>query len=348
MNLLLEHHSLLLHNTFGFSASARYWGTFASDGELGELLQQVRERGLEWYVLSGGSNVILTGKFEGAFLHPVLAPGQSGISILDQGPGGVLVRAEAGVVWDDLVSWAVEHELGGIENLTAIPGYVGAAPVQNIGAYGVEVESAIEYVEYLNTHTLELSRIAGSECQFGYRESIFKHALRGRAIVTAVILRLQPIGQGGEYAYNIGYGDLYQAVEALGGASLWNVRTAVAGIRKQKLPDPRTYGNAGSFFKNPLIPTMEFERLRAQYPDIPTFPVPGGLVKVPAAWLIDRAGWKGYRDEATHVGVHPKQALVVVNLGGATAQGVLELGGRIIEDVRAKFGVAIEMEVNVV
>lgn len=345
MIAISENHPLLPYNTFGLEATAAYWGEFGNTDALRELLDFCREKELPWYVISGGSNVILTGHFPGMILHPV----SKGIEILDShfatndGGHATLVKADAGVEWDDFVAWTVERNLGGIENLSYIPGYVGASPVQNIGAYGAEVKDTIQWVEYLDTETLELREIAAEDCRFGYRESIFKHELRGKAIVTAVVFRLTPVQDGG-YTYNIGYGDLHDRVMDLG-LSLEHIREAVTAIRKEKLPDPAVNGNAGSFFKNPMIPSTQFESLKAKYPDIPSYPAPEGLIKVPAAWLIDRAGWKGFRAET--VGVHPKQALVVINLGGATAHDILALGRRIIEDIHQKFGIEISMEVNI-
>lgn len=324
-------------NTFGLDATAPYWAEFRTAGELRDIILACRERSLPWYVLGGGSNIILTGNFPGVVIHPAA----DGITQ----PEPDLVRAEAATVWDDLVAFTVERGLGGLENLSLIPGHAGAAPVQNIGAYGVEAKDTIETVEYFDTETLETLRIKGSECAFGYRESIFKGPLKGRAIVTAVEFRLTPDAEG-EYTYNIGYGDLHDRVMELGGASLENIRRAVIAIREAKLPDPAVTGNAGSFFKNPVIPAAQAEELRRQHPEMPGYPCNGGAeVKVPAAWLIDRAGWKGFRSGT--VGVHPRQALVLINLGGATAQEILTLARRIICDVERKFGVTLTMEVNV-
>lgn len=337
MTNFFDNFPLRHYNTFGLEATARYWAEFGSTEELIDILRVCRERTLPWYVLSGGSNIILTGNFPGVILHPTA----KAITLLEP----TLVRAEAAVVWDELVAWCVERGLGGLENLSLIPGFAGASPVQNIGAYGAEAKDTIETVEYLDTETLQIVRLPGKDCQFGYRESIFKGALRGRAIVTAVEYRLTPEANG-EYTYNIGYGDLHERVMALGGPSLAHIREAVIAIRQAKLPDPAVTGNAGSFFKNPVIPATQAATLREEYPDMPGYTsVNGEEVKVPAAWLIDRAGWKGFR--CGTVGVHPKQALVIINLGGATAQEILNLARRIIDDVHQKFGIQLTMEVNV-
>lgn len=337
MTNFFDNFPLRHYNTFGLEATARYWAEFGSTEELIDILHVCQERTLPWYVLSGGSNIILTGNFPGVILHPTA----KAITLLEP----TLVRAEAAVVWDELVAWCVERGLGGLENLSLIPGFAGASPVQNIGAYGAEAKDTIETVEYLDTETLQIVRLPGKDCQFGYRESIFKGALRGRAIVTAVEYRLTPEATG-EYTYNIGYGDLHERVMALGGPSLAHIREAVITIRQAKLPDPAVTGNAGSFFKNPVIPAAQAAALREEYPDMPGYTSTNGEeVKVPAAWLIDRAGWKGFR--CGTVGVHPKQALVIINLGGATAQEILNLARRIIDDVHQKFGIQLTMEVNV-
>lgn len=337
MTNFTDNFALRGRNTFGLDATAPYWAEFRTAGELRDIMLACRERSLPWYVLGGGSNIILTGNFPGVVIHPAA----DGITLPEPG----LVRAEAAVVWDDLVAWTVERGLGGLENLSLIPGHAGAAPVQNIGAYGAEAKDTIETVEYFDTETLEIVRIKGAECAFGYRESIFKGPLKGRAIVIAVEFRLTPEADG-EYTYNIGYGDLHDRVMELGGPTLRNIRQAVIAIREAKLPDPAVTGNAGSFFKNPVIPAAQAEELRRQHPDMPGYPCNGGAeVKVPAAWLIDRAGWKGFRSGT--VGVHSRQALVLINLGGATAQEILTLARRIICDVERKFGITLTMEVNV-
>lgn len=336
MNKISENYALLGHNTFGLEAYAARWAEFRDTEELRPLIETCRENRWPWYVVSGGSNLILTGRFRGLILHPT----GSRITL----PEPTLVRAEAGVVWDDLVAWSVKRGLGGLENLSAIPGYAGAAPVQNIGAYGSEAKDTIETVEYFDTDRLETVRLPASSCGFGYRESVFKGPLRGRAIVTAVEFRLTPEREG--YTYNIRYGDLHDRVLSLGGPSLSHVRSAVTAIRNEKLPDPSVTGNAGSFFKNPVIPVSQAESLRSQYPEIPLYPTGDeSRLKVAAGWLIDRAGWKGFRSGP--VGVHPRQALVLINLGGATAQEILSLSDRIITDVEAKFGIRLSMEVNV-
>ena len=290
----------------------------------------------KWTVLAGGNNILFTQDFDGVLLTPRAAS----IDVVAETPDAVAVRAEAGVEWDDLVAWAVERDLWGIENLSLIPGKVGAAPVQNIGAYGAEAKDAIESVEMFCTDTCNTLILSREHCAFGYRESVFKHALRGRVVITAVTFRLSRRPRP-----DLGYGDLLRETEARGGATLRNIREAVCAIRRSKLPDTAVLGNAGSFFKNPVVEAAVAERLRTDYPALPLYPAPEGRVKLAAGWLIDRAGMKGYREGS--VGVHERQALVLVNHGGATGGEVLALAHKVQEAVRAKFGVEIAAEVNV-
>ncbi len=290
-----------------------------------------------WTVLAGGNNILFTRDYDGVLLTPVA----TGIEILSDDGRTALVRVEAGVEWDDLVQWAVERGLWGIENLTAIPGKAGAAPVQNIGAYGCEAKDVIERVHLFRTDTLAEETLAGADCGFGYRESVFKHALRGRAVITAVEIRLSHTP-----APRLGYGDVEREVAARGGATLRNIREAIASIRRAKLPDPAETGNAGSFFKNPVVDRATAERLLAEWPDMPHYPAADpARVKLAAGWLIDRAGMKG-RTEG-RVGVHARQALVLVNLGGATGSEVIAFARKVQQAVLDRFGIAIETEVNI-
>ena len=244
--------------------------------------------------------------------------------------------------WDELVAWSVGRGLWGLENLSLIPSSVGAAPVQNIGAYGAEAGDTIVCVEYLSADDLSIVRLDAEACRFGYRDSIFKHELKGCAVITAVEFCLSKRERP-----NLGYGDVVNEVEALGGATLGNIREAICSIRRRKPPDTAVMGNAGSFFKNPVVDAARADALRREYPDMPTYPAAGeGRVKLAAGWLIDRCGMKGYRDG--RVGVHDRQALVLVNLGGATGAEVIELARTVRRRVFDKFGVEIDMEVNVI
>jgi UDP-N-acetylmuramate dehydrogenase len=253
----------------------------------------------------------------------------------------VRVRAEAGVVWDTFVEWCVEHGLWGVENLSGIPGTVGAAPVQNIGAYGSEVGDMIESVEMFIPEEGKFRTMSGKECGFGYRDSIFKSRLRGKIVVTAVNFIL-----GRSAAPQLGYGGLRDEVAQRGEPTLANIRHAVIAIRDSKLPDPKVIGNAGSFFKNPSVADSVARALKDIYPDMPLYPSEHeGYAKLAAGWLIDRAGWKGRR--VGNAGVHDKQALVLVNYGSATGSEILEVARMVQRSVKEQFGIEIEPEVNI-
>lgn len=307
--------------------------------ETADDLQQLFAGGIpaRWMVLSGGNNILFTQDYDGLLLTPV----SQRIEPLRDDGGSVCVRVDAGVEWDDLVAWAVERDLWGIENLSLIPGKAGAAPVQNIGAYGREAGDVIERVEMYCVESGAMLTLDRAHCGFGYRDSVFKRELRGRVVITAIEVRLSRTPQP-----HLGYGDVEREVEARGGATLRNIREAVCAIRRAKLPDPAVMGNAGSFFKNPVVERSTAEKLRAEYPDLPCYPTPDGeQVKLAAGWLIDRAGMKGYRTGC--VGVHDRQALVLVNTGGATGGEVLALARTVQAKVREHFGVEIDTEVNI-
>lgn len=326
---------LLGLNTFAIAARSKEYIEFSSAEDLHDLFHGQEEAPGNWYLLGGGSNILFTGDYPGTLLHPV----SRGIRVTREDEQYVVVRADAGVTWDGLVAFCVDRGWGGLENLSFIPGTVGASPVQNIGAYGVEAKDAAERVQVYLPHTDETRWLTASECRFGYRDSVFKRELKGKAIVTAVEYRLnrRPV-------LKLDYGDIRGEMGAGTAPSIAEVRNAVIRIRRRKLPDPAVTGNAGSFFKNPVVPPEKAEALRRAWPGLPVYPAPGGT-KVSAAWLIDKAGWKGHRTST--VGVHDRQALVLVNLGGCTGKEVLDLAGAIRADVKEKFGVEIEMEVNV-
>ena len=290
-----------------------------------------------WYVLGGGNNILFTRRFEGTLIKPAA----TGITVIGEDADTVTLRAEAATDWDRMVAWCVERGLWGAENLSLIPGTVGASPVQNIGAYGAEAAGIIYRVHLYDTLRREHATLEKADCRFAYRDSIFKHELRGRTVITAVELRL-----GKHPSPNLAYGDLKAQVEARGGASIANIRDAVCAIRRSKLPDPDTLGNAGSFFKNPVVDNATAERLREEDPACPVYPVSAhGMCKLAAGWLIDRAGLKGFR--MGRVGVHERQALVLVNFGGATGDEVIALARYVQDKVFDRFGVRIEPEVNI-
>ena len=326
--------SLRTRNSFGVDQQAARLVEFETPEDLRTLFAAgIPEK---WTVLAGGNNILFTRDYDGVLLTPVAR----GITLLSDDGDEVRVRADAGVEWDDLVEWAVGRGLWGIENLSLIPGKAGAAPVQNIGAYGCEAKDAIRRVEMYCVETGAMLTLDAAHCGFGYRESVFKHDLKGRVIITAVEIALTHTPRP-----RLGYGDVEREVEARGGATLRNIREAICAIRRAKLPDPAVLGNAGSFFKNPVVGAAAAERLLAEYPDMPHYPAPEGRVKLAAGWLIDRAGMKGSRKGA--VGVHERQALVLVNHGGATGGEVIAFTHEVQEQVREKFGIEIDTEVNI-
>ena len=326
--------SLRTRNSFGVDQQAARLVEFETPEDLRTLFAAgIPEK---WTVLAGGNNILFTRDYDGVLLTPVAR----GITLLSDDGDEVRVRADAGVEWDDLVEWAVGRGLWGIENLSLISGKAGAAPVQNIGAYGCEAKDAIRRVEMYCVETGAMLTLDAAHCGFGYRESVFKHDLKGRAIITAVEIALTHTPRP-----RLGYGDVEREVEARGGATLRNIREAICAIRRAKLPDPAVLGNAGSFFKNPVVGAAAAERLLAEYPDMPHYPAPEGRVKLAAGWLIDRAGMKGSRKGA--VGVHERQALVLVNHGGATGGEVIAFAHEVQERVREKFGIEIDTEVNI-
>ena len=284
--------------------------------------------------IGSGSNLLFGNDYKGIVMHSALRT----LEVIDNTDDYVVVRVGAGYVWDDFVDYCVKQEWAGIENLSAIPGEVGASAVQNIGAYGVEVRDVIVQVD---TMALDgtIRTFTNEECQYGYRDSIFKRELRGQFIVTHVTYRLKK-----SPTYRLDYGDLRSRVEAHGEPTLQNVRDEVINIRESKLPDPHILGNAGSFFTNPVIPRTQYDSLKNRYPTIPSYPIDDKHVKVPAGWLIDSAGWKG--KALGRAAVHDKQALVLVNLGGATGQEVMTLAEKVCEDIHNIYGIRITPEVN--
>lgn len=289
----------------------------------------------KWYVLGGGNNILFTSRYDGVLIKPAATD----IRIVEDGDEHLLVEVEAARDWDEFVAWTIERGVWGAENLSLIPGTVGASPVQNIGAYGSEAKDVIHNVNFYDVSQRVHRSFSNQECHFAYRDSIFKGELRGRAIITSVVFRLSKTPSP-----NLGYGDLSREVEARGGATLENIRAAVCAIRQGKLPDTAVLGNAGSFFKNPIVEKSVAERLQAKYESMPLYPAANGC-KLAAGWLIDKAGLKGYR--SGRVGVHDRQALVLVNHGGATGNEVMALAKYVQQRVAEHFGVRIEPEVNV-
>ena len=334
--MIREFHQISLRgrNSFGVDQRAARLVEF----ETAEDLRTFFAAGIpgRWTVLAGGNNILFTEDYDGVLLTPTARQ----IALVSDDGDEVRLRVDAGVEWDDLVEWAVQRGLWGIENLSLIPGKAGAAPVQNIGAYGCEAKDAIRRVEMYCVETGTVLTLDAAHCGFGYRESVFKHDLKGRVIITAVEIALSHTPRP-----RLGYGDVEREVEARGGATLRNIREAICSIRRAKLPDPAVLGNAGSFFKNPVVEASVAENQLKAYPDMPHYPAPEGREKLAAGWLIDRAGMKGHR--AGNVGVHERQALVIVNHGGATGGEVIAFARTVQARVREKFGIEIDTEVNI-
>ncbi|HPT11652.1 MAG TPA: UDP-N-acetylmuramate dehydrogenase [Bacteroidales bacterium] len=324
-------------NTFGLQCITNEFFSFSAEEELTGF---IREKGLadkNILVLGGGSNILLRNAFNGIVIHPLI----EGIRIEKSSGSDVEVSVGAGVIWDDFVSWAVDNGNSGIENLSLIPGKVGASPVQNIGAYGCEAKDTITRVRFVMLNNGETVEIDAKDCHFGYRDSIFKHDLKNKVVVTRVWYRLST-----NHNLNVSYGDIASNVEMLGGINLRNVREAVINIRRSKLPDPAETGNAGSFFKNPVVNIEFFNGLKSRYPNIPGYPQDNEKVKLAAGWMIEQCGWKGKR--IGDAGVHQRQALVLVNYGSASGDEIIKLAEDICSSVKEKFGVSIYPEVEII
>ena len=333
-----ENISLKSLNTFGFDQTARFFLAADSEETLKEAFVWAKKNQKKVLILGGGSNILLTEDFDGLVIKIEL----KGITLLREDKDHLWVKAGAGEIWHDLVSYAIEKNWAGIENLSLIPGTVGASPMQNIGAYGVEIKEVFESLEALNRSTLEKETFSGPECQFGYRESVFKHELRDQYVICSVTFKLNKVPK-----FHVEYGAIQDTLKVKGVQKLTikAVSEAVVEIRQAKLPDPKKIGNAGSFFKNPTIPKSQFDALKSKFQEMPGYPTQEG-VKVPAGWLIEQAGWKGKRIGS--VGVHAMQALVLVNHGGGNGTDVKLLSAQIQQSVSEKFGIELSPEVNFV
>ena len=333
-----ENVSLKNFNTFGIEAKARYFVEINSEEELAELFMGRQWHTTERLVLGGGSNLLLVKNFEGLVIRMNIR----GITHRINNET-VLVEAGAGENWNELVNYCVDHNFAGMENLTLIPGSVGASPIQNIGAYGVELKDVFESCRAFEIATGQVKIFNAADCHFGYRESVFKSALKGQYIITSVKFRLSTMGK-----LNLSYGAIEQELASRGitEPTIKDVSQVVAAIRVSKLPDPSTIGNSGSFFKNPVIPASQFKDIYEKYPTVSNYPAGQGLVKLAAGWLIEQCGWKG--KTIGHTGTWKNQALVLVNHGGATGQEVYDLSSQIIDSVYTKFGVMLEREVNII
>lgn len=339
MPSILTDTDLFQYNTFGIHAMAQYFATFQDTDKLVELLNS--KKNVPLLTIGGGSNILLTKDFAGLVLKNEI----KGISLVAEDADYFYIKAGAGENWHSFVQHCIAQGYAGVENLSFIPGCVGASPMQNIGAYGVEIKDVFYSLEALQiadgtTHTFHLS-----DCHFGYRESVFKRALKGQFIILNVTYRLSK-----QPHYNISYGAIEQELEKMGirELSIRAISDAVIAIRSSKLPDPKKIGNAGSFFKNPTIPLAQYEQLKQSFPDIKGFHLPDDKmhIKIAAGWLIEQCGWKGFREN--NYGVHAHQALVLVNYHDATGAEIYALSSRIIASVEEKYGITLEREVNII
>jgi UDP-N-acetylmuramate dehydrogenase len=323
-------------HTFGTDVRAEAFVKVADREDVEALPDLLKER--NYLILGGGSNVLFTDNYRGIVVKPVM----NGLNTLDESEGHIVLEAGAGLDWDAFVAFCVKNGYGGVENLSLIPGNVGASPIQNIGAYGVEIEKVIEGVRFFNLAERGWNAYAKGQCGFGYRQSVFKKALKNKCVIVSVVFRLTKK----KHDFQLGYGDLSKLVKEKGGESLQAVRDAVIEIRQGKLPDPKVKGNAGSFFKNPVISHVQFIELQKIYPDMPFYDLLGEK-KIPAAWLIEKCGWKG--KTIGNAGVHHKQALVLVNANGmAKGKEIVELAKQIKNSVQSRFQIELDFEVNIV
>ena len=330
--------SLKEYNTFGINVKAKTFVSVSSIPELKEFLQHNYAEDL--FILGGGSNMLLTSDIERTVIHIAL----KGKEIISEDAEEVIVKVYAGENWHQFVLWTIDHDFGGLENLSLIPGNVGTAPIQNIGAYGIELKDHFQSCKAINIQTLEERVFELQDIGFGYRDSVFKNELKGRYIITSVNFKLSKTN----HRLNLDYGTIKQELQQnkIDAPSIKDVSEAVIRIRQSKLPDPRKIGNSGSFFKNPVIQKDFYDELKLKFPEMPSYPVSEDLVKVPAGWLIDQAGLKGFREG--DAGVHKNQALVLVNYGNASGNDILELSQKVIDVVKQKYEIELEPEVNII
>ncbi len=333
-----QHKNLIDYNTFGMSVTA---DSFVEVNSIEEVQQLIKQGVFQsnFFILGGGSNILFTKNFDGT----VVKNNITGIRVLNEDNENIDVYIGAGENWHQTVLHCVDQDWGGIENLSLIPGCVGAAPIQNIGAYGVELEDVLTRVHFIDLSNGESKSLENKQCQFGYRNSIFKHSLKNKVLITGIELRLSK-----KHDLSLEYGAIKSQleIENITNPTIKDVSNAVIAIRQSKLPDPAELGNSGSFFKNPIISTDLFNEIKKSNPSINCYPVNETHVKIAAGWLIEQCGWKGKRIGNT--GSHAKQALVLVNYGGAKGSEVLALANKIIESVKEAFNVTLEPEVNII
>ncbi|MDR2910206.1 MAG: UDP-N-acetylmuramate dehydrogenase [Bacteroidales bacterium] len=333
-----ENHSLKPHNTFNIEAKSRFYFEFTEISDLKHFITSSSYLSENKILIVGeGSNILFLSDFDGLVIHPNI----SGMRQVKEDSRNIWIETGAGEIWNEFVKYCVGLQLGGIENLSLIPGTVGAAPVQNIGAYGQEVANVIERVKGFDFEKNEDFEYSNRECFFGYRDSIFKHTLRNRFIITSVVFKLSKFPE-----FRLDYGNLKEKVNQYGGVNLENIKCAINEIRMSKLPDVKELGSAGSFFKNPVVNIQLAEKIEAKFGKIPVYNTGDGKVKIAAGWLVEQCGWKGFRKG--DVGVHGKQALVLLNYGNATGKEIFVLSEKIKQTVFNKFGIELEREVNCV
>ena len=336
--MISENINIKSYNTFGIEVFASHFGKFSSLDELKTILDQSNSN--ELLVLGGGSNILfIKDTFDGLVLLNEI----KGFEVVEENDNYSIVRAGSGEVWHEFVLKCIDLGLSGVENLSLIPGSVGASPMQNIGAYGVEIKDVFEKLEAYHLETGEIHSFSKEQCEFGYRESVFKRKLKNQYIITQVYFRLNKSSK-----LNTSYGVIESELAKMGieKPTIKDVSSAVIAIRSSKLPNPKEIGNAGSFFKNPVVSKKILDAILIDYPNAPNYPSEEGYVKLAAGWLIEQAGWKG--KTLGHYGVHKLQALVLVNYGGATGPEIYNLSSSIIEEVKSKFGVELEREVNII
>ena len=334
-----QNFSLKAFNTFGIEAKARFFVEVDDPGEFQNLVKEKVYRDNKVLILGGGSNVLFVNDFDGLVVRNNI----KGIELIQDTDNHSILKVGGGEIWQDLVDHCLDHDLGGIENLSLIPGTVGAAPMQNIGAYGVEIKEVFQELEAIDRDSGELRTFNKEDCQFGYRESSFKRDLKGKYFISHVLLKLSK-----QHELNISYGAIKETLAgwSIASPTIQDVSRAVISIRCSKLPDPADIGNAGSFFKNPIIPIDQYEVLKRRFPGIPAYDEGADYKKVPAGWLIEQAGFKGKR--IGDVGVHEKQALVLVNYGNGKGKEIRELAQEIQETIKSTFEIKLIPEVNII
>ncbi len=336
---IIENYPLLKLNTFGIDVKAKYFTSINTINELIEVTKTNVFKDLELLILGGGSNILLTKDFDGL----VILNNIKGKEIIDQNQQSIFLKIGAGENWHELVMYCVDNGWGGIENLSLIPGNTGTAPMQNIGAYGVEIKETFIELEALEISSGKIVKFNNSDCEFGYRESVFKNKMKNQYIILNITLELKK-----NPVLNINYGDVKAILESqnIKNPGIKEVSNAIISIRQSKLPDPKKIGNSGSFFKNPIVSLNQLELIKKKYPNVVNYEINENEFKIAAGWLIERAGWKGKK--FNNYGIHEKQALVLVNYGLANGMEIFELSEKIILDIKDKFGITLEREVNII